>query len=137
MRMSKHLPVWFLVCSALALLVLNGVFEYYHLYFFIWWLDVPMHFLGGMFVAFLALAIVFHDRFILGRGTSSAFITTIAVVFAFAVGALWEYYAVQFGHRAPAPGGLIADTIKDLINDMLGGFLAAMIFIRKGYNKTI
>ncbi len=137
MHTRHHLSVPLLLVFALFLVVMNGFFEYYHLYFFLWWLDIPMHFLSGMLVALCALAAVYREVTPLSPRRETLFVFVVALGSALVVGVLWEIFAGALGHDAPNIGGLAADTIKDVANDLLGGLIAGLLFIGKGYNKTI
>ncbi len=137
MHIRHHLSAPLLLVFALFLVGVNGFFEYYHLYFFLWWLDIPMHFLSGMLVSLVALAVVYRRYTPLSPRQNPIFVLAVALGSALVVGVLWELVAGALGHDAPNIGGLAVDTIKDIANDLFGGLVAALLFIGKGYNKTI
>lgn len=137
MPTRHHIPAPLLLVFAIFLVAMNGFFEYYHLYFFLWWLDIPMHFLSGMLVALCALAAVYRHLTPLSPRPGPIFVFAVSLGSALVVGVLWEIFASTLGHVAPNIGGLVADTIKDVANDMLGGLIAGLLFVGKGYNKTI
>ena len=96
-----------------------------------------MHILSGLFVALTALFIVFHERLVHTKDSSVLFVVAITTSAALTVGLFWEVYGYIFGHVAPAFGGVLFDTLKDLFDDLFGGLLAAFIFLGKGYNRKI
>ena len=53
------------------------------------------------------------------------------------IGILWEVFEYSVEHFVKLNDNGVFDTLKDLLDDMIGAVLAAIIFIRKGYNKII
>ncbi len=117
----------------ISLLIINWVANTLYWYTSIWWFDMLMHTVGGMFVAFIGGAMLL--RHLRGRTPHELFI--ILVLFVFVVGLFWEYYEyiVQFYiktvHLADVP-----DSISDLVCDMVGGVIASIfvIVMQKRYN---
>jgi hypothetical protein len=126
-----------LVFVAFALAVLNYFFERYHAYYLLPWLDIPMHIVSSVLVVLVVLTVVFHDRLGAKTGSTRYFVFGVSLLSALVVGVLWELFAPLFGHIAPAKGGFAFDTAKDLFNDLLGGALAALLFIGRRYNSHI
>lgn len=103
--------------------------------FFFWyhfhpWLDIPMHLLGGLWLAFLTAYII--KKF--GLRMPSPF-KLVAIVFI--LGLIWEFY--EYGAYAILPrfvdifewhGLDIKDTLLDLVNDLLGAAIGAVIIKR-------
>lgn len=91
--------------------------------------DVPMHILGGIGIGFSIIAVLrsctfkIDDRY------------WVAILFVFIGGFLWELFEAYYG-IAGAPVGTKAyyiDTIKDLCDDTLGGFI--VVYVEKHRKK--
>ena len=109
---------WFLkraLAVMLPLFLLNWVGVDYSLYSIIWWWDVMTHFLGGIFIGFLLLAI--RTRWKLFRGRSTIRYLTITALSIF-VG--WELYEILINIIIPVYRFDIVDTLHDVVNDCLG-----------------
>jgi hypothetical protein len=90
------------------------------------WLDLPMHFLGGLWAG---LAVTWGLRLLLGRASFLAVLAGIVTV-----GVTWELYEYMVGFQREANYAL--DTAIDLCLDSLGGvfgFFAA----RAGQHDTM
>lgn len=119
--MSKQIVVF----VALSLLV---VFLYFFLgiqrafFWSVWWWDVLLHFLGGVWVAALFSTVV--------RGTKIPFSLFPCVALALLVGGAWE--AMEYFGDFPPPVFMSysLDTAKDLVLDMLGGGFGFLILRR-------
>lgn len=122
-----------IIISALYLVVLfclsKFVFDPAYLYYEIWWLDIPMHIMGGFGVASLAGAILSYK----GINVSYTKICIAYVLIALA----WEGYehilnyiniGTWYGQRLPMVD--IRDSIKDLVDGFIGMSIA-FLFVRK------
>ena len=94
------------------------------LYWRLWWFDMPVHFLGG---AFIALSIVWLHSFsgyIPGHITRILPLTFAVVILGtIAVGIGWEIFERLLGHTWSIEGYWI-DTLTDILMDFLGGIVA-------------
>lgn len=113
----------FLLASFLVLVVLTvldfvGIF--YSLYWRIWWYDIPAHILGGICVALGAawLQVLYHKTPTL----------LFCVVAALGVGIAWEIFEASFALTQFPQDTL--DTIKDLLDDTIGGAIVGRIVTR-------
>lgn len=120
-----------LIVSLTALLGLHAasVSPEHDWYNTFWWLDIVMHFAGGLWVAFFFLTIM-----PLGR-------SFFLVVFAACVGVVWEaleyFLNVPFfgvGEARFADSLWILDTLSDLFFDILAASIAAIVKYR--YTKV-
>ncbi len=132
---SKHLSF------ALAALILfiwgvNAFAEEVHLYYLLWWFDIPMHMLGGMWVALTSLVVYYHLGFH-RHDRSTAFVVTAMLAATLVIGILWEVFEYSVEHFVKLNDNGVFDTLKDLMDDMIGAVIASVIFIKKGYNKII
>lgn len=105
----------------LAGLVLS-VLHYFSLEFYLYWrylwLDIPMHFLGGIVVALGYLTL--HDFFPSWSRKLFTLYKTLAVVVLVAVA--WEFFEVAIGVFFQQDR-YVVDTLADLIMGLTGGSL--------------
>lgn len=124
---SKSFP------NALAALIVgiaifNALAHYFSWYYHFLWLDKPMHFLGGFWVAGVGL------WFWYGRTGHSIpapehlfrEFLTIALIATLAVGLLWEVYEYSV-HLIMGSVWSPADTVGDVVFDILGALLAGLV----------
>lgn len=101
-------------------------------YWTIPWIDIPMHFFGGFWVA--TAFITLNSKF--GVKLPNYLITLIAILsFVALIGVLWEFAEFLFdvfissGGYAKVIQQDVADTLGDLFMDLLGGLTVATIFL--------
>ncbi|MFN4181548.1 MAG: hypothetical protein ACK4FA_02540 [Candidatus Paceibacteria bacterium] len=104
----------------------------FHWYSSLWWFDMPMHFLGGLWVGMLLIWYIVREDFSLhaiGRVLLGAFI----------VGMAWEVLELVLNEQFIRDTYDLRDTISDLFFDLSGTFAAmfyAMLRIMNiGQNK--
>lgn len=131
--MKHYVPFLLLICSAFLLYFANAFFASLHLYYLLWWLDIPMHIASGVLAGLSVLLLSSFFHFDFKKSNTSVFIVSVSS--ALIVGLIWEIFSSVFGHVAPAFGGAVFDTAKDLLDDVLGGVLSGFIFLGKGYNN--
>lgn len=132
--MTRRFPQWILVALIFFIFLAQIIVDYWHLYFFIWWLDIPMHILGGFWVALFMLVSYYASPRIKEKNHSTAFVIAFAVAVTLSVGLFWEIYEFGVSHAVGDSGSGLADTLKDLTDDLIGALLAAWLFIRFEYN---
>lgn len=108
------------VLSAAFLL---AFFEYLALqYFLFWkffWYDIMMHVLGGIVIG---TTYAWGARYIIPIGWRRAFLNLgAAVLFTIAIGVLWEVFEYILGIAGSRFLPYPADTMKDMVNDIIGG----------------
>ena len=82
------------------------------------WLDVPMHFLGGVACAFFFSILPFFGIRVNERYSTVRWY----LAFTLCVGAAWELFEVVAGISLSEPGFML-DTAIDLSMDVLGAFI--------------
>ncbi len=99
------------------------------------WVDIPLHFTGGMAVA-MATAIFFKGE--LGSVKfRRLFIILILVGSSAFVGTLWEFMEWGIDHLWGTKNGWqlnqpsLDDTMFDYLMDLSGGFLVSLIYLRR------
>ena len=132
----KKFPLAVIVVLVFVLGVVNASALYWHLYFYIWWLDIPMHLLGGFWVALSALVFYYDTRWKYKKDRTSAFAFRYAFLVTLAVGLGWEAFELLADKLSGTINVNIGDTLSDIMNDMIGAACATFFFLRKGYNKT-
>lgn len=129
------------IVLALTIAVTHILAMYFGWYWdpFFHWIDVPLHFMGGIFVAMFcwwfghrfARFNIFHNDFLKN--------TLILIAVAATIGVFWEFFEFSFDYfvvsqvrfnylNLAQPSKF--DTMKDLFFDILGGFAAGVILSR-------
>ncbi len=115
-----------IIISASYLIILfclsKFVFDPSYLYYELWWLDIPMHIMGGFGVASLTGAILSY------KGNSVSYKKLYLTYIMIAV--TWEAYEYIHDVMFAQDWGGWVDTIKDLINGFIGMSIA-YLFVRK------
>ncbi len=103
---------------------LAGMFSWY---WRIPWFDMPMHFLGGLWVG--SVALWFYSRSV-STQYLQAFLVSIGAVLV--VGGLWEIFefSVDTIVSVSDQNGVL-DTISDVMFDIIGGVIATTYFVFK------
>lgn len=120
------------------ILALHFVATINHWYWIYNWLDIPMHFLGGFWVALAAAASIFNFQFpisneIFKQKNLSFFI--IILSFVALIGIFWEFFEFLYDVLISSRGysGFMqlgaADMTGDLFFDLLGGLAFLIIYI--------
>ena len=130
MSRTKKLGI---ACAVLAVFIflLNIFAMQRSWYFFVWWFDMPMHFLGGMWIGLMSAWMYFLGPFKKdSRVMSVAQVVCVALLSVFVVGVLWEGY--EYFVQISIPGatvGNLFDSISDLFFDMAGASASAIYLI--------
>ena len=117
--------------SQFAVLCVIGIVDVYaNIHFLYWeyrWLDIPVHFLGGLWVALAVLWL----SYVVKRPLLSIAATIALVLF---VGVVWEVYEYFFViiHF----DNYVFETGKDLCMDVLGGSAGALVAKLLGHTKV-
>ncbi len=92
------------------------------LFFTLWWWDIPLHVLGGILAGLIGMWFFVVS----GRRTSY----TAALCGAIVLGILVEIAEFALGFTYSPFMSYPADTLKDMCNDTIGGFIAAYSILR-------
>jgi magnesium-transporting ATPase (P-type) len=115
-------------------LLLHLFFQYTYSYWIFPSLDIPMHFLGGVWTAVFFVYFVKYSRFSsffpFFYKSSPSF---VALLGSFSIGFLWEIYQWIVKYITHFPLGLpyFYDTLLDIGMDVLGGACVALFFYLK------
>lgn len=106
---------------------LNQIAISFHLYWLVWWFDILMHFLGGLWVGLSALWFVYFSDFLKFFEYNKRNIFLISLITTIVVGLGWEVF--EFIIEVDFSNGYWKDTIQDLIMDTIGAITASIILI--------
>jgi len=91
----------------------------------IWWYDIPMHFFGGLWaVMFLMWSLSTQY----GKNLLKYLCLKNILIFAIAVGFLWEILELILDFENIYRQGYPFDTFMDLIMDFLGGLMGSIFY---------
>jgi hypothetical protein len=132
--MQRLLRRSFLFGLLIAILVTHIFATYYHWYWTIWWLDIPMHLAGGFLIGMLTLLYVERHR--VEHFSRLIFLEKFFLVLGVAalIGIFWEFYEFfmdvfflkhQLALYLTQLGAV--DTMKDLADDLMGALLAFLV----------
>ena len=123
----------YIFLSLLFLLILFSVshyiFEPTNLYYELWWLDIPMHILGGFGVASLTKAILSYQG--IKVSYINLFLTYIFIATA------WEIYEYVRGMMVYDDISKYLDTVKDLFYGFFGMSLYYFLIRKKDLYSLI
>ena len=127
--------------NAFWILMLTGVLNLIANKFYLYWsnryFDIPMHFLGGLWVTLTVLWIWSQRKNFTPPGKLN--LMKVGILSAIIVGILWEIYELYFGITFVSDGVRYwSDTVSDLIMDYVGavfGSLYAFKLLQKQNNE--
>ena len=96
-----------------------------------------MHIMGGLWVALMSLVIYYHTDYFKRKDRSVAFVISFALATTMIIGLFWEVFEFSVEHFVKLNDNGLLDTLKDLVDDLIGASIATAIFIKRGYNKSI
>ena len=116
----------FALIAVIALLHIIAI--EYSLYFYLWWFDLLVHFLAGLWVSGLSLWIYFRYGYIKKpvRNIGRALIVVATPIIVISIS--WEFYEIIIG--VPIEKNYMQDTSIDLIMDALGALTGLIYFVR-------
>jgi len=129
--MFKYKPFPFSVLVLVVLIILHAVGSYLSWYWFYPWFDIVIHILAGLWAAlvFLWLATYLGQIDSMKEYRVKSFL--IALVSAALIGVIWELSENLGQFTFTNAAGYSLNTAKDLLNDIIGGVLAYLYFVKK------
>lgn len=133
MHRIKTGTILFVLSFLIVILHMEGMRREW--YFFYPWYDIPMHFLGGLVVAFLIYFII------LTSGKRSSVLSNrlklgvYIIVGTLVIGIGWELFEYFFNITFDA--GQTGDTMLDIVMDIVGALVVytyALVSLRKNYS---
>jgi hypothetical protein len=111
---------------AILIAVIHNKAMELHLFWTYPWLDLFLHFLGGLWLSITSLWLFFFSGlFKLKINKKNIFL--VAFLSILIVGLSWEVFEIAIGLSFGEPN-FITDTISDIAMDFLGAFLAYKLF---------
>ena len=104
--------------------LINYVAMKLHWYSLLWWFDIPMHYLGGLWLG-LAMVYLFPPK----ENRPKAILGTIVGVLFFALA--WEVFEYFVDENIAKNGFDIYDTMSDICFDLAGAFTAIFYFFKR------
>jgi hypothetical protein len=132
---SKLLKILSFFIFPVFVFIIHLVFCFYGIYNAFLWMDIPMHFLGGLAISYMVVLFLkfFREKDFISIKKGFVFIlVVVSVVVLIAV--LWEFYEFllkYFFHVNTQPS--LEDTLEDLFMGLVGGIVGAIGF-RKIFN---
>lgn len=105
----------------------------FYWYSLVWWFDMPMHFLGGLWVGLAASFVWLYSGWI--TPPKNVLLGTILtlLISVFLIGFLWEVYEFAVQYMIPQ-GGVLAnplDSLSDIFFDCAGGVVALLYIMSR------
>jgi|SRR3989338_3468528 len=120
-KLLKHL-----VLLMFFIFLVDFLAKYFYWYSLIWYFDMIMHFLGGLWVGMFFIYVLSMKK-PLTYGSSSFFRIILCTLI---IGILWEIFEFFTYNYIGQNSFDISDTLADIFFDLAGGVLAIMYFGR-------
>jgi len=111
------------ILLALLVATIHWTAEIYDLYFLISKLDILMHFLGGLLIGLIILALLFVRGLFGFAHTHNGVVIMTTLIGVLLVGLGWELFEVFFDITAINKINML-DTLSDLVMDLIGAGVA-------------
>lgn len=128
----------FLTLALLVIAAAHLVFSIFYLYWTMRWIDIPMHFLAGVWVGAAAGSFLLHGAPDFAKEKRHVLFHILFITgAAFFVGVFWEFFEfflstyIAKDPRVVSMGNLYTDTLFDLTMDFLGSAVAVFLFALK------
>ncbi len=124
--MNKKLLLKHLVSLMFFIFIANSLALKFYWYSLVWYFDIIMHTLGGMWVGMFFLYV--FERREYKPLTIGLFLRVMACVLL--VGLLWEMYEFYIFQHLSRNTFDLTDTLSDVGFDLLGGALSGLYFLK-------
>ena len=126
-------PLFFLM---LLIFTANSLALAFHWYYSIWWFDMLMHFLGGLweglfFIWFFSSPDIGESLRLSPEPKNFTRLITKTVLFVLLIGVLWEFFEFFTNNYIGSDPFNILDTVSDIFFDLAGGTFAVLYFFEK------
>ena len=119
-----RVKIYFSLFVACLIVIINYYASFYQFYWILPWFDIPMHILGGFVIALFTQVCMDHFNHHKVNKNRVSF----AILSAFIVGIIWEFTEWHLGITTGLSPASRLDTIKDVIDDIIGGALSVWIW---------
>lgn len=114
----------------LIIAILHTLATYFYWYWGIWWFDMLMHFLGGVWVGLVSLWFFFLSGMVESKIKTNRRIIITAVVSVGLIGFLWEVFELSVSKLIVFEElNSVIDTTTDFLMDILGAISASIYYI--------
>ena len=96
----------------------------FYWYSSIWWFDMPMHFLGGLWLGLVFIWLFWGQEF-----DARLILKILAGVLV--IGVLWEIFEVIVNNLTIKDTFNTLDTLSDIFFDLAGGTFAVLYFLKR------
>lgn len=120
-----------LLILAGAIFILNEVAVERYLYWYFWWYDIMMHFLGGVVIG--GIAVWMQLRLLPAASSRTTMITVLASIALVGIG--WEIFEYVIDPTYAEQPGIVFDTALDLVMDTIGALIAALVITTIGRRR--
>lgn len=96
-----------------------------------------MHILGGVWVALMSLYLYYKSGWFKRKDHAPFIVMLIATATVLVAGLGWEIYEFALDRAFAVHEIRLGDSLKDLVDDLLGGGIGALYFIKKKYHQHI
>ncbi len=119
-----------------GIFIINILATRFHWYSIVWWFDMPMHTIGGFWVALTSLFVYKYRRTTYADITQPKKLFFVALLCVVAIGLLWEVF--EFGMETFGTLDLASpiDSLSDICFDLIGGIAGTLYFIHR-YERVI
>lgn len=121
------------IAVLLVIATLHVIFIHFYIYWRARWTDIPIHILAGLWIV-LTLAWIVGWLFPHVEISFSR-----AIFWGLIVGGLWEIGELAIGINSAIAHGYIADTVKDMVDDVIGAFFGFFVvrWMKQKENKKL
>jgi hypothetical protein len=116
----------YLIVLCVVILTASLCFLFTHIFLSIWWIDEPLHFAGGAWVALTVFTICYNGMYKKIAGSRRIYLLIAGALLGLLAGSVYEVFEIHAG-LTHWPKDLGED-IHDLLFDTLGGLVGGMIF---------
>ncbi len=120
----------FATATVVLLAGLHFLASRYDLYFHLWWFDILMHFLGGLFISLYSLWFFFFSGRITINFPNNKKIFLLSLLAVFPAIVFWEIFEYVTDTAYPFEG-YVLDTAADIALGLTGALAGVLYFIKK------
>ena len=129
--MSRHSLLSILAALVCVIVVMQGAAIAFSLYWTLWWYDIVLHFLGGVFIGLLVLWVRFLSGYIAAPLVwSKGRIFLFTLFWTLVIGIGWEVFEWLVGNTWDMERYWL-DTSIDVALDIIGGVVGWFYFVKK------
>jgi hypothetical protein len=118
------------------IVILHILALFFSWYWSIWWYDIVVHTLGGVWVGGIALWLYFiYKDIYTNKNISKLMIIAVSLLVTLLIGVLWEVFEFSLDTFIVFQPNDLVDTASDIGSDIVGSLLVSFYFIQKIKNN--